>query len=75
MCSCTLVILMLYFIKKHRRKSSMNISIKYHIPARKLSFANINLTKDNKLFIDPLRIRNGYKGNYHITDNVSLHSF
>lgn len=37
----------------------MNISIKYHIPARKLSFVNINLTKDNKLFIDPLRIRNG----------------
>lgn len=37
----------------------MNISIKYHIPARKLDFVNINLTKDNKLFIDPLRIRNG----------------
>lgn len=37
----------------------MNISIKYHIPARKLDFININLTKDNKLFIDPLRIRNG----------------
>lgn len=36
----------------------MNISIKYHIPAKKLDFVNINLTKDNKLFIDPLRIRN-----------------
>lgn len=37
----------------------MNISIKYHIPARKIDFVNINLTKDNKLFIDPLRIKNG----------------
>ena len=37
----------------------MNISTKYHIPARKLDFVNINLTKDNKLFIDPFRIRMG----------------
>ena len=37
----------------------MNISTYYHIPARELDFANINLTKDNKLFIDPVRIRNG----------------
>lgn len=37
----------------------MNISNKYHIPAAKLDFVNINLSKDNKLFIDPLRIKNG----------------
>lgn len=37
----------------------MNISIKCHIPARKIDFANINLSKDNKLFLDPLKIKNG----------------
>ena len=35
----------------------MNISIKYHIPARKLDFVNVNLSKDNKLFLDPVRIK------------------
>ena len=33
----------------------MNISNKYHIPAKELDFVNINLSKDNRLFIDPLR--------------------
>ena len=28
----------------------MNISLKYHIPAREIDFLNVNLTKDNKLF-------------------------
>ena len=37
----------------------MKISTRYHIPAIKLDFANINLSKDNFLFLDPLRIRNG----------------
>lgn len=37
----------------------MNISTKYHIPARQIDFVNINLTKDNKLFIDPYRIKAG----------------
>lgn len=37
----------------------MKISTRYHIPAVKLDFANINLSKDNLLFLDPLRIRNG----------------
>lgn len=37
----------------------MNISTKFHIPARKLDFVNINLTNDNKLFIDPLLIKRG----------------
>ena len=37
----------------------MNISNKYHIPAKELDFVNINLSKDNRLFIDPLRIKNG----------------
>lgn len=37
----------------------MNISTKYHIPAWKIDFVNINLSRDNKLFIDPLRIKNG----------------
>lgn len=37
----------------------MKVSIKYNIPARKLDFVNINLAKDNKLFIDPLKIRRG----------------
>ena len=26
----------------------MNISLKYHIPAREIDFLNVNLTKDNK---------------------------
>lgn len=42
----------------------MNISLKYHIPAREIDFLNVNLTKDNKLFIDPLKIRKG-KGELH----------
>ena len=37
----------------------MKISTRYHIPAVKLDFANINLSKDNLLFLDPLRIKNG----------------
>ena len=37
----------------------MKISIKYHIPAVKLEFVNINLSKDNKIFLDPLKIRRG----------------
>ena len=37
----------------------MNISIKFGIPARKMDFVNINLSKDNKLFIDPLLIKRG----------------
>lgn len=37
----------------------MNISLKYHIPARKLDFVNINLSKDNKIFLDPLKIKKG----------------
>lgn len=37
----------------------MKISTKYHIPARRLEFVNIDLTKDNQLFIDPLRIKRG----------------
>ena len=35
----------------------MNISTKYHIPARELDFANINLSGDNQLFIDPLKLK------------------
>ena len=37
----------------------MKISVKYNLPARELNFVNINLDKDNKLFIDPLKIRRG----------------
>ena len=37
----------------------MNISLKYHIPARKLDFVNINLSRDNKIFLDPLKIKKG----------------
>lgn len=37
----------------------MKISLKYSVPAVKIDFVNVNLTKDNKLFIDPLRIRKG----------------
>lgn len=31
----------------------MKISTRYHIPAIKLDFANINLSKDNLLFFRP----------------------
>ena len=37
----------------------MNISSKYHIPARKLDFININLSVDNKIFVDPLKLKKG----------------
>ena len=37
----------------------LNISARYHIPARKLDFVNVNLTKDNKLFIDPVKMKWG----------------
>ncbi len=37
----------------------MYFSTKFHIPARQVDFVNINLTKDNKLFIDPLKIKIG----------------
>lgn len=47
----------------------MKISNKYHLPANQIDFANVNLSKDNLLFIDPLRIRNGatefHKKCYH----------
>ena len=37
----------------------MKISRKYQLPAQKLDFVNINLAKDNKIFIDPVKIKNG----------------
>lgn len=37
----------------------MNISSKYHISARKLDFININLSGDNKIFVDPLKLKKG----------------
>ena len=37
----------------------MKISLKYHILANKLDFVNINLSKDNKIFIDPAKIKKG----------------
>ena len=37
----------------------MKISLKYHISANKLDFVNINLSKDNKIFIDPAKIKKG----------------
>ena len=37
----------------------MKISTRFHIPALQLDFANVNLSKDNLLFLDPFRIRNG----------------
>ena len=48
-----------YTKNKKRGVKIMNISNKYHIPAKELDFVNINLSKDNRLFIDPLRIKNG----------------
>ena len=37
----------------------MKTSRKYQLPAQKLDFVNINLAKDNKIFIDPVKIKNG----------------
>ncbi len=37
----------------------MNISIKYHIPSKELDFVNVDLKKDNKLFIDPFILKKG----------------
>ena len=37
----------------------MKISRKYQLPAQKLDFVNINLAKDNKIFVDPVKIKNG----------------
>ena len=37
----------------------MKIIRKYQLPAQKLDFVNINLAKDNKIFIDPVKIKNG----------------
>ena len=37
----------------------MKISRKYQLPAEKLDFININLAKDNKIFIETVKIKNG----------------
>lgn len=55
-------------------EGKVNISIKYHIPARKMDFVNINLSKDNKIFLDPLRIRMG-KTELHKLCNKKIEYF
>lgn len=52
----------------------MNISTKFHIPARQLDFVNINLTNDNKLFIDPLLIKKG-NTEFHKTCYKTIENF
>lgn len=52
----------------------MKISTKFYIPARKLDFVNIDLCKDNQLFIDPLRIKNG-NNKFHKTCYKNIENF
>lgn len=51
----------------------VNISNKYRIPARELEFVNINLSGDNQIFIDPLKMKKGLtefdKNCYQKVDN------
>lgn len=42
----------------------MKISTKYDLPVREMNFVNVNLDADNKLFIDPMKIRRG-KTDFH----------
>ena len=42
----------------------MKISTKYKLPGREINFVNINLDKDNKLFIDPMKLKRG-KTEFH----------
>lgn len=49
---------MVYYQQK-KDEINMKISLKYSIPAVKMDFVNVNLTKDNKIFIDPLKIKRG----------------
>ena len=52
---------MVYYQQK-KDEINMKISLKYSIPAVKMDFVNVNLTKDNKIFIDPLKIKRGKTG-------------
>lgn len=52
----------------------MKISNKYQIPARKLEFLNIDLSKDNKIFIDPVKIKRG-NSDLHKTCYNKINSF
>ena len=42
----------------------MKIATKYDLPVREMNFVNVNLDADNKLFIDPMKIRSG-KTDFH----------
>ncbi len=37
----------------------MRLSYKYKVPYNKLDFVNIDLKGDNKLFIDPYKLKKG----------------
>ena len=52
----------------------MKISIKYQIPAKKLDFLNINLCKDNKIFLDPVKIKRG-TSEFHKSCYEKINSF